>query len=77
MKRNNGKEQNRASSELSNSRGHAQQGMAHATLAPDLWGQGSVTSTALVGTPKHRYPHLSSKNNAHYTLAKWDEKTKV
>jgi hypothetical protein len=76
MKHNTGEEQNRAFSELSSSRGHAQQGMALATPAPGLWGQVFVTSTASVGTPKPRYPHLSSRNNAHYTLAKWDEKTK-
>jgi hypothetical protein len=31
---------------------------------------------ASVGTHKHHYPHPSFKNNVHYTLAKWDEKTK-
>ena len=77
MKRNTGKGQNGSLSDRSNSRGHEQQGMSHETLDPDLWGQVSVTSTVLGGTPKHRYPHFSSRNNTHYTLARWDEKTKV
>jgi hypothetical protein len=77
MKRDTGKERNRAFWEPSTSRGHAQQGLADAaTLTVGLWEQAFATSTAWDGTPKHRYPHPSFKYNAHYTPAKWDEKTK-